>query len=53
VNRSEKAETQQISFAALPSISSTRSFSGSNTLGGPFSPSSFWDLPARSRSGPQ
>uniref|UniRef100_A0A8B9Y7M5 Uncharacterized protein n=1 Tax=Bos mutus grunniens TaxID=30521 RepID=A0A8B9Y7M5_BOSMU len=53
MNRSRKAETRQVSFAAPPSISSTTSFSGSNNLGGPFSRSSFQDLPARSKSGPK
>uniref|UniRef100_A0A8C6ECM9 Uncharacterized protein n=1 Tax=Moschus moschiferus TaxID=68415 RepID=A0A8C6ECM9_MOSMO len=49
MNRSGKAETRRISFAALPSISSTTPLSGSSTLGGCFSHSSFRDLPAQSR----
>uniref|UniRef100_A0A2K5BWY8 Uncharacterized protein n=4 Tax=Simiiformes TaxID=314293 RepID=A0A2K5BWY8_AOTNA len=45
MNGSGKAEMRQVSLAALPSISTT-SFSGSSTRGGPFSRSSFRDLPA-------
>uniref|UniRef100_A0A8C9AUI2 Uncharacterized protein n=1 Tax=Prolemur simus TaxID=1328070 RepID=A0A8C9AUI2_PROSS len=44
-NGSGKAEMRQVSLAVLPSISTT-SFSGSSTRGGPFSRSSFRDLPA-------
>uniref|UniRef100_A0A671E7V8 Uncharacterized protein n=1 Tax=Rhinolophus ferrumequinum TaxID=59479 RepID=A0A671E7V8_RHIFE len=45
MNGSGKAEMRQVSLAALPSINIT-SFSGSSTRGGPFSRSSFRDLPA-------
>uniref|UniRef100_A0A8C0C7L0 Uncharacterized protein n=1 Tax=Balaenoptera musculus TaxID=9771 RepID=A0A8C0C7L0_BALMU len=45
MNGSGKAEMRQVSLAALPSISTT-SFSASSTRGGPFSRSSFRDLPA-------
>uniref|UniRef100_A0A8C3WYK7 Uncharacterized protein n=1 Tax=Catagonus wagneri TaxID=51154 RepID=A0A8C3WYK7_9CETA len=48
MNGSGKAEMRQVSLAALPSISTT-SFSGSSTRGGPFSRSSFRDLPGRVR----